>query len=64
MSKVAHALAAGVVDEIQIALAPVLLGEGIRLFDGLEPNTPALRMMESVHSPHVTHLRYAVESAA
>jgi dihydrofolate reductase len=61
---IAHALAAGVVDEIQIALSPVLLGEGIRLFDGLEPNTPALRMMESVHSPHVTHLRYAVESAA
>jgi dihydrofolate reductase len=30
-------LSAGLVDEIQIHLAPVLLGDGVRLFDGIDP---------------------------
>ncbi|UJR84463.1 dihydrofolate reductase family protein [Sandaracinus amylolyticus] len=53
-------LQAGLVDEAHIALAPVLLGEGIRLFDRIDPQTLTLAITEAVHSPRVTHLRYAV----
>jgi dihydrofolate reductase len=52
-------LAAGLVDELEIGLAPVLLGAGLRLFDGAAPEL-ALSILEATHSPRVTHLRYAV----
>lgn len=51
-------LAAGLVDEIALQVAPLLLGGGSRLFDGSAPR--ALRMIEALHSSQVTHLRYAV----
>ena len=35
---------AGLVDELQIHLAPVLLGDGARLFDGVGPELPRWRM--------------------
>jgi dihydrofolate reductase len=53
-------LNAGLVDEFSIALAPVFLGEGIRLFDGIDRRTVALEIVEAIHSPLVTHLRYAI----
>lgn len=54
-----QALAAGVVDELQVHVAPLLLGGGERLFEGLgEP--PALELTRTVASPAVTHLRYRV----
>ena len=51
---------AGILDEIQIHLAPVLLGGGIRLFDypGAEPIE--LESMRVVETPGVTHLRFRV----
>jgi len=53
-------LNAGLVDEFSIALAPVFFGEGIRLFDGIDRRKVALEIAEAIHSPLVTHLRYAV----
>ncbi len=55
-----QALGAGVVDEIVISIAPVMLGAGKRLFEGFEQDTD-LRILEVAPSPLVTHVRYAVE---
>jgi dihydrofolate reductase len=51
-------LKAGLVDEMQLNLVPVLLGGGERLFDGLGPGDPGLRLDRVVDAPGVTHLRY------
>ncbi len=53
-------LKAGLLDEISIDLAPVLLGEGIRLFDNLGPEPIELEAIRVVEAPGVTHLRYRV----
>ncbi len=53
-------LNAGLVDECSIALAPVVFGRGVRLFDGIDRRKVALEIVEATHSPLVTHLRYAV----
>jgi dihydrofolate reductase len=51
-------LAAGLLDELQIHLVPVLLGEGVRLFGGAEQ--PGLELIRVIDSPTVTHLKYRV----
>jgi dihydrofolate reductase len=51
---------AGLVDEFSIALSPVLFGDGIRLFDGVDASRVALEQVRSEPSPRVTHLTYAV----
>jgi dihydrofolate reductase len=53
-------LNAGLVDEFAIALAPIFFGGGIRLFDGIDRRKVAVDVVEAIHSPLVTHLRYAV----
>jgi dihydrofolate reductase len=53
-------LAAGMLDEIQIHLVPVLLGEGVRLFGRPGDERPALELIRVIDSPTVTHLRYRV----
>lgn len=53
-------LNAGLIDEFDIALAPVVFGAGVRLLDGIDRSKLALEITEAVHSPLVTHLRYTV----
>jgi len=53
-------LKAGLLDEIQIDLAPVLLGGGIRLFDHLGTAPIELQPLAVVQGLDVTHLRYCV----
>jgi dihydrofolate reductase len=53
-------LKAGLLDEIRIDLAPVLLGAGVRLFDHLGAAPIELERTRVVEAPHVTHLRFRV----
>jgi dihydrofolate reductase len=53
-------LKAGLLDEIHIDLAPVLLGAGVRLFDHLGAAPIDLEIMRVVEGRDVTHLRYRV----
>jgi dihydrofolate reductase len=51
---------AGVFDEIQIDLVPVLLGGGLRLFDNLGTQPVELERIKVVEEPTFTHLRFRV----
>ena len=51
-------LKAGLLDELQIHVAPVLLGDGVRLFEGLGPERPKLELTGVIESPVAAHLRY------
>jgi dihydrofolate reductase len=51
---------AGLIDEVTIALSPVLFGRGVRLFDGVDASKIALEQIGSQPSARVTHLTYAV----
>ena len=53
-------LAAGLVDEIDISIAPLILGGGERLFAGLDRGTLKLKQIQAVDAPGVTHLKYEV----
>ena len=55
-STVRQALLAGVVDELTRDIAPVLLGSGERIFDGVE--SFGFEPIEVLHSPLATHIRY------
>jgi dihydrofolate reductase len=55
---VQQALAAGLIDEIQIHLVPVLLGGGTRLFDHIGDEPVELELTRKIDSPAVTHLRF------
>jgi dihydrofolate reductase len=55
-----QAIAAGVVDEIDLQISPVILGTGERLFDGFEPGKPELELVRVLEAPGVAHLRYRV----
>jgi dihydrofolate reductase len=53
-------LAAGLVDELQLNVVPIVLGDGTRLFDnnaGADVKLEAVRVLET---PDVTHLKYRV----
>ena len=51
-------LAAGLLDELELHLAPVFLGGGVRLFDRSELAGMRLEQTRVVDSPGVAHLRY------
>ncbi len=51
-----QALIAGVVDEVTLDVARVLLGSGERILDGVE--SFGFEPIEVLHSPLATHIRY------
>ena len=53
-------LRAGLLDEMQLHLIPVLFGDGIRLFEDLGPERIELRRTSSIETPSATHLRFSV----
>jgi dihydrofolate reductase len=53
-------LRAGLLDELQIHVAPMLLGGGTRLLEDLGADPPQLEPTRVIESPQVTHLRYRV----
>ncbi len=50
-------LRASLIDEMHLAIVPVLIGSGERLFDDLGPGTKNYRCVQQVCSPAVTHVR-------
>jgi dihydrofolate reductase len=54
-------LSMGVIEELEIALAPVLFSSGRRLFENLHDSVPQFRIDNVLHSPAATHLRYVRE---
>ena len=53
-------LKAGLLDEIHLHLVPVLLGEGIRLFENIGTEQINLEQMSVSDEPDVTHFRFRV----
>jgi dihydrofolate reductase len=53
-------LSARLLDELQIHVAPRLLGDGVRLLDNLGTSPPELELTQVIPTPAVTHLKYRV----
>ena len=51
-------LNSGLVDEFFIHIAPVFIGSGIRLFDGIDKEKYDIQIIEVIPSDLTTHLRY------
>ena len=52
-------LRAGLIDEMHLAIVPILLGSGERLFDNLGGGPEGYECVELVTSPSVVHFRFA-----
>jgi dihydrofolate reductase len=55
-------LAAGLLEELLLHVAPLLLGGGVRLFEGISQDVQ-LEQTEVISSPAVTHLRFRVATS-
>lgn len=53
-------LVAGLVDEMEISVVPLLLGDGARLLDDLRDADLKLEQLRAVEAPGVTHVKYRV----
>ena len=53
-------LAAGLLDELELHVVPVVLGDGARLFDNLGDAEVQLEQVRAVEAPGVTHLKYRI----
>jgi len=51
-------ITAGLINEFSLYVAPVLLGTGVRLMDGLNPAGLELEQVGVSNSPFVTHIKY------
>jgi len=52
-------LATGLVDEMLLSIAPILLGSGERLFENVGTGLHGLELVSTIAAPDVTHLRFA-----
>jgi dihydrofolate reductase len=57
-SVIQQGLIHGLVDELLLHLAPVLLGDGVRRVDGMASPQVELETLRVVESPAVTHITY------
>ena len=55
-------IAAGLVDEIQVHLVPVLFGGGTRMFEDLGGEHIQLELLETIETQAAVHLRFRVTS--
>lgn len=55
-------LAAGLIDELELNVVPVLLGDGTRLLENLAGIDLGLEQVRAIGAPGVTHLKYSVSS--
>jgi dihydrofolate reductase len=55
-----QALKAGLVDEIYVEVAPLLLGNGVRLFEHFGETPIELKKIRAIDAPGVTHLGFRV----
>jgi len=51
-------LKAGLIDEMEIHVVPLLLGDGARLFDNMDGRQTAYECIRVVSSPSVSHFKY------
>ncbi len=56
-------LAAGLLDELELHVVPVLLGGGSRVFGDLRGTRITLEQVRAVEAPGVTHIKYRVHHA-
>lgn len=59
-TSIQHFLKAGLVDEIRIALVPLLLGQGVRFFDQIGTDLVKLEIVNVINEAKATHLHYRV----
>jgi dihydrofolate reductase len=55
-----QSLETGLLDELEIHLAPLLLGDGVRLFGDVDQDKVELDIKRVVDSPRMTHLLYRI----